>query len=159
MDTTELRAAYESFAAEAESGGFGPPPPGEWTAGQIVAHVSRNDELLAAATAAILDGRPAGLDNRPALDLGALDSLADPIAAVRASGARPCDLLDRLSDEQAATVVPVFIQDGDRVAVDRPMPWGVLMGVQAGFHLPAHGDQLRALRAVDGQPPAEAAAR
>jgi hypothetical protein len=159
MDTTGLRTAYESFAVEAEAGGFGPPPAGEWTAGQVVAHVARNDHLLAAATASILDGRPAALDNRPALDLGALDSLADPIAAVRASGARLCDLLDRLTDEQAATVIPVFIQDGDRIAVDRPMPWGVLMGVQASHHLPAHADQLRALRPDDAQPPADAAAR
>jgi hypothetical protein len=157
MDTTGLRTAYEEFAAEAAAGGFGPPPPGEWTAGQVVAHVSRNDELLAAAAAAILDGRPAGLDNRPALDLGALDSLADPLAAVRDSGARLCDLLDRLTDQQAATVVPVFIQDGDEIAVDRPMPWGVLMGVQASVHLPAHGEQLRALRPDDAQPPADAA--
>lgn len=139
MDTTELRTAYDAFLAEAAVGGFGPPPPGEWDAGQVVAHVARNDELLAAGTESILDGRPAPYDNRPALE-----SLVD--GDVRATGDRLCGLLDRLTEEQAATVLPVFIQDGTEIAVDQPMPWGRLMGVQASFHLPAHAEQLRALR-------------
>ena len=42
--------------------------------------------------------------------------------------------------------MPVFIQDGESIAVDRPMPWTVLLGIQASFHLPAHGEQLRAFR-------------
>lgn len=139
MDSTELRAAYAAFLAEAAAGGFGPPPPGEWTDAEIVAHIARNDELLAATTEQVLAGEPASFDNRPALrELDRSD--------VAATGARLCDLVDRLTDAQAATVVPVFIQDGDRIAVDQPMPWGALLRAQSGFHLPAHAEQLRALR-------------
>jgi hypothetical protein len=141
MDTSALRKAYEAFAVEADAGGFGPPPPGEWSAGQVVAHLARNDDLLAEVTAAILAGRTASFDNRPSLD-----PAPAPVEVLRASGARLCDLADRLTEEQAATVVPVLIQDGEEIAVDQPMPWGVLLGIQASFHLPAHGDQIRALR-------------
>lgn len=62
------------------------------------------------------------------------------------SGSRLCALVEQLTHAQAATVVPIFIQDGESIAVDRPMPWGVLLEIQASFHLPAHADQLRALR-------------
>lgn len=67
MDTTDLRKAYEGVAVEVAAGGFGPPPPGEWDAGQIVGHLARNDDLLAAVTADILAGRPARFDNRASL--------------------------------------------------------------------------------------------
>jgi hypothetical protein len=141
MDTTELRKAYESVAAEAEAGGFGPPPPGEWDAGRIVAHLALNDDLLASVTEAVLAGRAVRFDNRASLH-------PEPatVDVLRRSGARLCDLVDRLTGEQAATVVPVLIQDGEEIAVDQPMPWGVLLGIQASFHLPAHGKQLAALR-------------
>lgn len=54
MDAAQLRQAYEVLLAEAETGGFGPPPPGEWTAEQVVAHVAANDELLIEATEAVI---------------------------------------------------------------------------------------------------------
>jgi hypothetical protein len=141
MDTTDLRKAYESVAVEAEAGGFGPPPAGEWDAGRIVGHLALNDDLLAAVTADVLAGRPARFDNRASLQPSAVD-----VDVLRRSSDRLCDLIDRLTSEQAATIVPVFIQDGETIAVDRPMPWGVLLGIQASFHLPAHGEQLKALR-------------
>lgn len=141
MDTTDLRKAYETVAVEVEAGGFGPPLPGEWDAGQIVGHLALNDDLLAGVTADILAGRPARFDNRASLQPSPAD-----VSVLRRSGAGLCDLVERLTEAQAATVVPVFIQDGDTIAVDRSMPWGVLVGIQASFHLPAHGEQLRALR-------------
>jgi hypothetical protein len=141
MDTTDLRKAYEGVAVEVAAGGFGPPPPGEWDAGRIVGHLALNDDLLAAVTADILAGRPARFDNRASLQPSPAG-----VEVLRRSGARLCDLAGQLTPEQAATVVPVLIQDGEDIAVDRPMPWGVLLGIQASFHLPAHGEQLRALR-------------
>ena len=141
MDTTDLPKAYEGVAVEVAAGGFGPPPPGEWDAGRIVGHLALNDDLLAAVTADILAGRPVRFDNRASLQPAPAD-----LSELRRSGARLCELAERLTPEQAATVVPVFIQDGESIAVDRPMPWGVLLEIQASFHLPAHADQLRALR-------------
>jgi hypothetical protein len=141
VDTTELRKAYESVAVDVEAGGFGAPPAGEWDAGRIVGHLALNDGLLASATEAILEGRPARFDNRASLRPAPVQ-----VDVLRRSGARLCGLLDRLTEDQAATVVPIFIQDGAEIRVDQPMPWGVLLGIQASFHLPAHGEQLRALR-------------
>jgi hypothetical protein len=48
MDTTELERAYADFLAVARAGGFGPPPPGEWTAEQVIAHVACADTSIAA---------------------------------------------------------------------------------------------------------------
>lgn len=141
METTELRKAYESVAIDVEAGGFGAPPPGEWDAGRIVGHLALNDDLLASTTQDLLEGRAARYDNRASLQPAPVD-----VDVLRRSGARLCDLLDRLTDDQAATVVPIFIQDGEEIRVDQPMAWGVLLGIQASFHLPAHGEQLRALR-------------
>ena len=141
MDTTDLRTAYESVVVEVEEGGFGPPPAGEWDAGRIVGPLALHDDLLAGVTSALLKGSDARFDNRVSLQPSPVD-----VNVLRRSGIRLCDLIDELTDDQASTLVPVFIQDGEKIRVDQPMPWGVLLGIQASFHLPAHGDQLRALR-------------
>ena len=58
METAELRRAYDVLLAEADAGGFGPPPSGELTAEQVVAHLAANDELLTEATEAVIAGSP-----------------------------------------------------------------------------------------------------
>jgi hypothetical protein len=155
MDTTALRAAYEELAAEVEAGGFAPPPAGGWTAAQVVAHVVTNDALLAAATRAVLAGEPHTYHNHDVVDSAQLDAFLAgapgdfPALAerVRESGAALCALADALDAEQERTLVPMLIRDGDEVRLDRPVPWGAALGVQAGAHLPNHLAQLRALRA------------
>ena len=152
-DTTGLRAAYAAFRDEAAAGGFGEPADGGWTATQVVAHVVRNDGLLAEVTRGLLDGVSPSLDNHdasqgPELDLfaaeaGGLDGLLE---AARVSADRLCDLLDRLTAAHAATLVPTHIADGGVVVVDDPVPWGAMMTVQEHRHLAMHTDQLRALR-------------
>jgi hypothetical protein len=153
VQTEDLAAAYEAFLAEAVAGGFGPPPAGEWNAEQLVAHLTVNDGQLAEAVERVLAGASGGFDNSTAVDWTKVTAFADEhgglegtIGALRASGARLCELAGRLTAEQAAAAVPVFIVDGAEVAVDEPMPLGQLLGIQASFHLPAHADQLRALR-------------
>jgi hypothetical protein len=160
MQTEQLTAAYEAFLAEATVGGFGPPPAGEWNARQVVAHIAVNDGLVAEAIERVLAGEPARFDNSNATDWAKVTAFADEhgdlggtIDAVRVSGARLCDLASRLTDEQAATELPVFLRDGDDIAVDQPLPLGRVLGLQASFHLPAHGDQLRALRPAAGETP------
>ena len=49
--------AYEAFFAEAERGGFGPPPPGEWDAARVLAHVALNDLAMTAVAHALVHGR------------------------------------------------------------------------------------------------------
>lgn len=68
--------------------------------------------------------------------------------AARRSGAQLCDVLDRLSDEQAATLVPARIVDGGAVVLDAPVPWAGLMGAQEHRHVASHTEALRELRAV-----------
>jgi hypothetical protein len=153
VQTEQLDAAYQAFVAEATADGFGPPPPDEWTARQVVAHIALNDDLLAAAAGLVLAGEPGRFDNSNAADWAKVSAFADEhgslaggVEAVRASGARVCAIAGRLTDEQAATSIDVFILDGADVAVDEPLPIGRLLAIQASFHLPAHADQLRALR-------------
>jgi hypothetical protein len=151
-DTTGLRAAYAAFHDEATAGGFADPGDG-WSASQVVAHVARNDALLAEVTRGLLDGVTPTLDNHDASQGPELDRIAEEaggwdglLEEARVSAARLCDLLDRLTATQAATLVPTRIVDGGVVVVDDPVPWGAMMSVQEHRHLAMHTDQLRALR-------------
>jgi hypothetical protein len=153
VHTEQLRAAYEDLTAEAAAGGFGPPPAGEWNAAQILAHLALNDTLLAGTIEQVLAGDAAAFDNTEAADWAKVTAYAEEhggltgtAEALRGTGRRVCELAGRITAEQAARTVPVFIRDGDEIAVDQPFPLGQLLGLQASFHLPAHADQLRALR-------------
>ena len=144
-ELAELAAAYEAFFAEAALGGFGPPTGAEWTAEQVVAHVAVNDDGLAAVCRTLLRGLDASFDNAPSNDRPVLDALVT-LARTRAETVRL--LLGRLDTDQLSTAVPCHLVDHGEVVLDRPMPWGQLATrTQAGFHLPLHTEQLRALRA------------
>jgi hypothetical protein len=154
VDTSGLRAAYRALVAEASAGGFVVPSDGGWWAERVVAHVAVNDGLLTEVTERLLAGERPAYDNAAATDAHALDRLAHAlgswdalIGAVGASGARLCDALERLTDEQAAVLVPSRIVDGGEVILDQPVPWSALMGVQEQRHLVLHTEQLRGLRA------------
>jgi hypothetical protein len=156
MDTAELRQAYESLFAEAAEGGFGPPPAREWTAEQVVAHVAANDRLLAETTEAVLAGDPKAYYNHDAIDAAQLDALvaehgglAALVELVRGTSVALFAVAERLG-EQRDTPVHTHIQDGDRVMVDQPVPWGRVLDLHASSHLPIHVQQLRSLRADAG---------
>jgi hypothetical protein len=93
MDTATLRKAYDELLAEIGRGGFGPPPDGEWSVAQVVAHVVTNDELLAETTRAALAGDPRPYYNHDAVDTARLSGLGDDLGALadrlRASAGRP----------------------------------------------------------------------
>ena len=55
--STAVAAAYDAFFAEAERGGFGEPPPGEWDAARVLAHVALNDLAMTAVAHALVQGR------------------------------------------------------------------------------------------------------
>lgn len=153
MDATGLRAAYEEFFGEAETGGFGPPPPDEWTAELVVAHVAANDELLSAATEAVLADDPRAYYNHDAIDTARLSSLAaargGELAALirwaRGTSSRLCELAEQLG-ERDHTWVHTHIRDADEIIVDQALPWARTLDIHAKVHLPLHIDQLRALR-------------
>jgi hypothetical protein len=152
MDSAELRRAYDEVLAEVDAGGFAPPPDGDLTAEQIVAHLAANDELLSEATEAVLAGSPfAYYDletiHRPQLDAlvaecGGLDALA---TLLRATSQKLCVLADRLGPA-ADTPVDTVLREGFDLDVDDSLPWGRVLDLHGRVHLPMHLAQLRALR-------------
>jgi hypothetical protein len=155
VDTSALRDAYDTFLYEAGTGPFGPDSRDGWSAQRVVAHMAVNDELLAATTRQLLDADPnPAYDNAPAQDAANLDGFATSVGgmsglidAVRGGSEALIQLIEVLDEQVADTVVPVRIKDGDEYAIDGPTPWSRIIRAQHAFHLPAHTDQLRALRA------------
>lgn len=150
-----LAKAYEEFFAEAQRGGFGPPPAGEWDALQVVAHVALSDQSLAAVSRALVHGQAPAMDNtwcqepdvlaaaiaRHDGDLTRLIQWAREQARVALLAAA------RLDPQQQATQVPCRMRHDGQVVLDEPRPWGSLAIIgQARMHLPAHTGQLRDLR-------------
>ncbi|WP_343447868.1 hypothetical protein [Micromonospora schwarzwaldensis] len=152
MDAADLRRAYDELLVEVDAGGFGPPPEGELSAEQIVAHLAANDELMSEATEAVLAGSPfAYYDvdtiHRPQLDAlvsecGGLDGLA---TLLRATSQKLCSLADRLGPA-AETPVETVLREGFDLDVDDSLPWGRALDLHVRVHLPLHLTQLRALR-------------
>ena len=143
---------YADFITEVLAGGFQPPPPGQWSAEQVAAHVARNHEALIRTTEAVLSGDEPSYDNREATDPRELDryvlayhglrGLADRLAETAVTLR---ELAGRLA-ERDPVIVPVRIQDGDRVVVDEPLPWSAILATDERAHVPRHLDQLRSLR-------------
>jgi hypothetical protein len=68
FDGSALRTALERFLVVARSEGFGPPPPGEWTAACLLAHVAVANFSIASAAVAVAAGEFVSYDNRSTLD-------------------------------------------------------------------------------------------
>lgn len=153
MEVERLRRAYEEVLAEVDAGGFGPPPAGQLSAEQIVAHLAANDELMTEATEAVIAGSPfAYYDletiHRPQVDAlvaecGGLDGLA---TLLRATSQKLCALAERLGPA-AETPVDTHLREGFDLVVDDTLPWGRTLDLHTRVHLPKHLAQLRMLRA------------
>jgi hypothetical protein len=142
---------YEEFAEEATAGRFDRPTDDGWSAEQIVAHVTRANEALIAATEALLAGEAIDYDNREVTDTAVLDAYAASYGGLRGLADRFAetaavlrDLSGRLGD-RGDTPVPVRLQDGGDVVLDRPVPWAHFLRINAEQHVPGHLEQLRAL--------------
>ncbi|MFK3980942.1 hypothetical protein ACI2K4_11255 [Micromonospora sp. NPDC050397] len=156
METAGLRRAYEELLGEAEAGGFGPPAGDALSAEQVLAHLVANDELFAAATEAVLAGSPyvyyeIDTIHRPQLDelvtrYGGLDGLA---TRLRATSDQLCAMVERVTDG-VDTLVQTRMREGARLDIDEALPWGRTLDIHRRVHLPAHTDDLRALRGATG---------
>ncbi len=152
ISSRRLAEAYTAFFAEASRPGFGDPPPGEWTAEQVVAHIAVNDDLMAAVCRGLIHDAAPRFDNAVPNDRAVLQALVEAAADLpslvelgRARAETLRLLLARLDESQLATPVPCHLIDGDRVMVDQPLPWGSLAVVtQATYHLPLlrHGQHF-----------------
>ncbi|MGC5330654.1 hypothetical protein [Micromonospora sp. DT62] len=153
MDSGTLRGVYAEVLAEVDAGGFGPPPAGQLSAEQIVAHLAANDELMTEATEAVLAGSPfAYYDletvHRPQVDALVVEcgGLAGLATLLRATSQKLCALTERLG-AAAQTPVETHLREGFDLVVDEPLPWGRTLDLHARVHLPKHLAQLRMLRA------------
>lgn len=155
MDSTVVRQAYTEFLAVAEAGGFGPPPPGEWDAAHLLAHLYTTHAHITSVALQVIAGQRPAYDNRSSLDEWNLRRVIDEagdlpglIARVRWGGELHCTVIDQLTDAHAAVQVPVLIISNDDLIVDQPWPMGQLALGVGVIHLPRHTDQLRTLLPV-----------
>src|SRR5215472_6444519 len=153
MDVRALRQAHEDFLEVAKAGGFGPPPPGEWDAERLLAHVAAADTAIASAALAVAAGQRPAYDNRPSLDewnlrrivaeAGGLDGLVE---LVRERGRLLCEVAAALSESAGTVRINVLIISNDELIVDEPWPLADLIAGVGTIHLPRHARQLAGLR-------------
>ena len=156
MDVRALRQAHEDFLEVAKAGGFGPPPPGEWDAERLLAHVAAADAAIASVALAVAAGQRAAYDNRPSLDewnlrrivaeAGGAHGLDGLIELVREWGRLLCEVAAALSESAGTVRINVLIISNDELVVDEPWPLADLIAGAGTIHLPRHGRQLAGLR-------------
>jgi hypothetical protein len=158
MDPTQLQLAHRELlkaaAAVADAGDPGPaPPPGEWRADQILAHVVLVEAATIAAVSAVVSRAVTTYDNRISHDPWTLDrviSLAGGNAGLRERIRCQGDALaalcgPTLSEVELDTPVPTLLISHDQVLVEQPVPLRELITGLADVELPGHAQQLLAL--------------
>ena len=120
IDIHALRKAHDEFLDMATGGGFGPPPPGEWDAERLLAHVAAADAAIASIAQAVVGGPRVSYDNRASLDewnlrrivaeAGGLDGLVE---LVRTRGRLFCEIAGAVPESAGSVQVPVLIISGD----------------------------------------------
>jgi len=158
MDTTPLRDAYRALldaaATVADSGDPAPvPPPGEWNADQILAHVVIVNAVTLAAVSAVTSAANTTYDNRMAHDPWTLERViaraggnAGLRERIRLQGEALCALGGpMLSEPELDTPVPTLLLSHGAVMLDQPLPLRDLIAGLADAELPGHAQQLLAL--------------
>lgn len=158
MDTVALDEAYRTLlnaaATVADSNDPSPvPPTGEWTADQILAHVSLVNAATIAAVSTVAAGAHTAYDNRIALDTWTIDHaivLAGGNAGLRDRIRAQADALcavggPTLSDAELDTQVPARLLSNDTVLVDQSVSLRDIISGLAEVELPGHTAQLLAL--------------
>lgn len=157
MDTTPLRDAYllllDAAATVAEAGGVAlVPPPREWNADELLAHIALVDAATIATAASVAAGANATYDNRLSHDswtvrrtiaqAGGTTGLRERI---RLQGEALCILGAVLSDAELETAVPALLLSHGEALVDQLVSLKAILDGLAGDHLPKHTTQLLAL--------------
>ena len=164
LETATLRDAYrgllDAAATVAGSGGTSPvPPPGEWNADQILAHVALVSAATIAAVSSVASGANTTYDNRIALDTWTIErtiALAGGESGlrdrIRLQGDALCALGGpMLSETELDTLVPARLLSNDAVLVDQPVPLRDLITGLADVEIPGHTQQLLALLPEDAR--------
>ena len=152
MDTTGLTAAFSGILAAADDAArAAAPPPGEWDAHQVLAHVTLVNAVTIAAACSVASGAVATYDNRMASDtwtLGRVVALVGRDGLLRRiehQGEALVALASDLSAGELATPVPTVLVSNGTLMVDDLVPLSGLLDGLAQSELPGHADQLRAL--------------
>lgn len=156
MDTIPLRRAYdallEAAATVADSPSHPAPPPGEWNADQILAHVTIVNALTSATAANISAGAYTTYENRIAKDPWTIERAITRAGGnvglrerIRAQSEILCALGETLSDAELDTLVPTLLLSNDTALVDQMVTLRNLFTGLADNELPGHSKQLLAL--------------
>lgn len=157
LGTTPLRDACRALLAAAatvaDADTTVTAPDGEWTADQILAHVSIVNATTIAAAYAIASGANTTYDNRIALDTWTINhviELAGGNAGLRERIRQQTDVLcglaePMLSETELDTPVPTRLLSNDTVLVDQLVPLRDVITGLADAELPGHAQQLLAL--------------
>ncbi|MFW6722648.1 SRPBCC family protein [Streptomyces sp. MAR4 CNY-716] len=158
LDTTALRNAYRTLldaaATVADAGYATPaPPPGEWNADQILAHIALVNAATITTVSSAASGHITTYDNRLAQDPWTLEhviALAGGNQGLRERIRLQADALcalggPMLSEAELDTLVPALLVSNSTVLVDQPVPLRDLITGLAEVELPGHTQQLLAL--------------
>ncbi|WP_280255330.1 DinB family protein [Nocardia wallacei] len=156
-DTTALREAYDSLLEAVGTVGASAhlrtPPPGEWNAEQILAHVCLVTAGTIAAVAAVAAGEHTTYDNRHALDTWTIDRVAERaggFSGLRERLRRQADILcgfggPALSDAELDSPVPLLGLSAGTLLNEAVVPLRGLFEGLADIEIPNHTRQLLAL--------------
>jgi hypothetical protein len=155
MDTAPLGDAYRALleaAATVAAGTPAGPPPGEWDADHVLAHVSVLTATTLVTVSTVASGAGATYDNRRALDEWNLDRTIARAGGgpglrerVRRQGEALCAAGAALGEDELAAQVPTLLLSHGAVVVDAPMALRDLLTGLADAELPGHTAQLLAL--------------
>lgn len=154
MDASPLRDAHRALldAATAVADAGSAPPPGEWNADQILAHVALIDAATLATASLVASGAHTTYDNRIAHDTWTLDrtitrtgGTAGLRERIRHHGEALYALAPALSDAELDTPVPSLLISQGKLLVDQPLRLRDILTGLAEAELPGHTQQLLAL--------------
>jgi hypothetical protein len=155
MDTTTLAAAYAALldAATTVADAGEAPPPGEWNADEILAHVALVSAATIATAASVAAGAQPTYDNRLAQDTWTINRVISHAGGpaglrerIRSQGEALCTLAGpALSATELDTPVAALLLSHDTALVNGPVPLRDIVTGLATVELPGHTRQLLAL--------------
>ncbi|MGH3863189.1 hypothetical protein [Actinokineospora sp.] len=157
MDTATLRDAYRTLldaaATIAKEDSAPTPPPGEWTADQILAHVAIVNAATITTLATITAGAQTTYDNRVSQDAWTLAHVIEVAGGneglrerISTQGEALCALAGpTVGESEWDTLVPARLVSKDMILLNQPIPLRDIITGLADVELPGHTAQLLAL--------------
>jgi len=152
MDTTDLSTAFRNLLAAADDPArAAAPPPGEWDADQVLAHVTLVNAITISAVCSVASGTLTTYDNRIASDTWTIGRVVELVGRdgllrrIERQGEALVALASDLSTGELATLVPTILVSNGALMVDDQLPLSGLVDGLAQSELPGHAEQLRAL--------------